>query len=101
MLIYHSVKYCSLTKSLKFIGAKISLITVLRRCCLFPELMVHDKFVVIATASTCNVLLMRNSELNTGIEVVDEHGNVLGTSKAAARKVCTEICINSCQICYP
>ena len=30
---------------------------------------------------------MRNSELKTGIEVFDEKGEVVGTSKVAAKKV--------------
>lgn len=40
-----------------------------------------------ATANICNVVLMRNHELFTGIEVKDKEGNVVGTSKIAARKV--------------
>ena len=41
----------------------------------------------LATANICNVVLMRNHELFTGIEVKDKDGNVVGTSKIAARKV--------------
>ena len=41
----------------------------------------------VACASTLNTVLMRNHELREGIEVVDEHGNVVGTSKIAAKKV--------------
>lgn len=40
-----------------------------------------------ASANVCNVILMRNNELSEGIEVVDEDGNVVGTSVVAARKV--------------
>lgn len=40
-----------------------------------------------ATASTCNVLLMRNSELSEGIIVFDKDENVVGSSKVAAKKV--------------
>ncbi|BFZ07169.1 hypothetical protein BsWGS_10208 [Bradybaena similaris] len=47
-------------------------------------------FPAIATANTCNVLLMRNSELYEGIEVVDKNGQVVGTSKVAARKALAE-----------
>ena len=43
-----------------------------------------------ATASTCNVVLMRNSELAEGIEVFDKLNNVIGSSKVAAKKVCTQ-----------
>uniref|UniRef100_A0A1I8FR02 HIG1 domain-containing protein n=1 Tax=Macrostomum lignano TaxID=282301 RepID=A0A1I8FR02_9PLAT len=39
-----------------------------------------------STASTLNVLLMRNSELSEGIEVFDENRQVVGTSKVAAKR---------------
>ena len=44
---------------------------------------------LVATANICNVVLMRNHELLTGIEVKEKDGNVVGTSKIAARKVNT------------
>ena len=44
-------------------------------------------FRLVATANICNVVLMRNHELFTGIEVKDKDGNVVGTSKIASRKV--------------
>ncbi|XP_055885994.1 sideroflexin-5-like isoform X1 [Biomphalaria glabrata] len=47
-------------------------------------------FPAVATASTCNVLLMRNSELYEGIEVVDKENKVVGTSKVAAKKALGE-----------
>ena len=40
-----------------------------------------------ASANICNVVLMRNHELFTGIEVKDKDGHVVGTSQLAARKV--------------
>lgn len=40
-----------------------------------------------ATANVCNVVLMRHSELSEGISVLDGSGNVVGTSKVAARHV--------------
>lgn len=43
-----------------------------------------------ATANICNVVLMRNHELFTGIEVKDKEGKVVGTSKVAARKAVFE-----------
>ena len=46
---------------------------------------------LVATANICNVVLMRNHELFTGIEVKEKDGNVVGTSKIAARKVNTEV----------
>ena len=36
----------------------------------------------------CNVVLMRNNELVTGIDVMDSNNKVVGTSKVAAKKVC-------------
>ena len=46
---------------------------------------------LVATANICNVVLMRNHELFTGIEVKEKDGNVVGTSKLAARKVNIEV----------
>lgn len=46
-----------------------------------------------ALANICNVTLMRYTELWEGIEVTDSKGNVLGTSKIAAKSV-------SCLIFY-
>ena len=46
---------------------------------------------LVATANICNVVLMRNHELFTGIEVKEKDGNVVGTSKIAARKVSIEV----------
>lgn len=53
-----------------------------------------------ATASTCNVVLMRNSELVEGIEVFDRNGRVIGTSKAAAKKVSIYIYVAQCLLSY-
>ncbi|GFO14752.1 sideroflexin [Plakobranchus ocellatus] len=50
-------------------------------------------FPAVATASTCNVLLMRNSELTEGIEVLDKHNNVIGTSQVAAKKALKETAV--------
>uniref|UniRef100_A0A672L5E1 Sideroflexin-5-like n=1 Tax=Sinocyclocheilus grahami TaxID=75366 RepID=A0A672L5E1_SINGR len=41
----------------------------------------------LASANVCNVLLMRHTELSEGICVLDDKGNVVGTSKLAARHV--------------
>ena len=48
----------------------------------------------VATASTLNSILMRQHELREGIEVVDEKGEVVGTSKIAAKKV--SVCVSTC-----
>ena len=39
---------------------------------------------------------MRNSELKTGIEVFDEKGEVVGTSKVAAKKVTQDVLMCMC-----
>lgn len=40
-----------------------------------------------ASANICNVGLMRHNELSEGIDVLDNNGNVVGSSKVAARHV--------------
>ena len=40
-----------------------------------------------ASANVCNVTLMRFTELYEGIDVMDSAGNVVGTSKIAAKMV--------------
>ncbi|KAI5108177.1 sideroflexin-5 [Silurus meridionalis] len=45
------------------------------------------------SANVCNVLLMRHSELSEGISVLDEHGNVVATSKLAARRAVLETAV--------
>lgn len=42
-------------------------------------------FPAVASANVCNVLLMRKSELSDGISVLDNNGNVVGTSRVAAK----------------
>lgn len=42
-------------------------------------------FPAVASANVCNVVLMRHSELEEGISVLDNNGNVVGTSRIAAR----------------
>ncbi|CAI9736417.1 sideroflexin-5-like isoform X1 [Octopus vulgaris] len=42
-------------------------------------------FPAVATASTCNVVLMRNSEIPQGIEVFDSNNKPLGSSVVAAK----------------
>ena len=43
--------------------------------------------VILACASTCNVLFMRFHEIYDGIEVIDEENKPIGVSKIAAKKV--------------
>lgn len=40
-----------------------------------------------ASANICNVGLMRHNELSEGIDVLDNNGNVVGSSRIAARHV--------------
>uniref|UniRef100_A0A665UXR6 Sideroflexin-5-like n=1 Tax=Echeneis naucrates TaxID=173247 RepID=A0A665UXR6_ECHNA len=47
-------------------------------------------FPAVASANVCNVVLMRHSELSEGISVLDSSGNVVGTSKVAARHALLE-----------
>ncbi|XP_053290014.1 sideroflexin-5a isoform X2 [Pleuronectes platessa] len=47
-------------------------------------------FPAVASANICNVLLMRHSELSEGISVLDDQGDVVGTSRVAARHALLE-----------
>ena len=49
--------------------------------------------IISATASTCNVVLMRNSELSEGINVFDQNKKVVGSSKVAAKKALIETAV--------
>ncbi|XP_078717704.1 sideroflexin-5 isoform X2 [Lampetra fluviatilis] len=50
-------------------------------------------FPAVATANVCNVLLMRHNELQEGVDVVDEHGRVVGTSRTAAKHALAETAV--------
>uniref|UniRef100_A0ACB8E9J4 Uncharacterized protein n=1 Tax=Sphaerodactylus townsendi TaxID=933632 RepID=A0ACB8E9J4_9SAUR len=45
-------------------------------------------FPAVAGANICNVILMRHSELEEGIHVLDSNGEVVGSSRIAAKHVC-------------
>ncbi|XP_014902719.1 sideroflexin-5b isoform X2 [Poecilia latipinna] len=47
-------------------------------------------FPAVASANICNVALMRHSELSEGIDVLDNNGSVVGSSKIAARHAIME-----------
>uniref|UniRef100_A0A7N6BAM5 Sidoreflexin n=1 Tax=Anabas testudineus TaxID=64144 RepID=A0A7N6BAM5_ANATE len=47
-------------------------------------------FPAVASANICNVALMRHNELSEGIDVLDNNGNVVGSSKIAARHAIME-----------
>ncbi|PAA65988.1 hypothetical protein BOX15_Mlig017861g5, partial [Macrostomum lignano] len=73
------------------VSIAVGLTVVIRKANTLPPAtkMLIQKFVplpAVSTASTLNVLLMRNSELSEGIEVFDENRQVVGTSKVAAKR---------------
>ncbi|XP_056670063.1 sideroflexin-5 isoform X3 [Monodelphis domestica] len=47
-------------------------------------------FPAVASANICNVVLMRHNELEEGIDVLDGDGNVVGSSRIAARHALME-----------
>ncbi|XP_056141812.1 sideroflexin-5b isoform X1 [Lampris incognitus] len=47
-------------------------------------------FPAVASANICNVALMRHNELSEGVDVLDTNGNVVGSSKVAARHAIME-----------
>ncbi|KAM4733163.1 sideroflexin-5b isoform 2-T2 [Anableps anableps] len=47
-------------------------------------------FPAVASANICNVALMRHNELSEGIDVLDNNGSVVGSSKIAARHAIME-----------
>lgn len=55
----------------------------------------------VMTASTLNVILMRKHECNEGIDVLDKNGQVIGTSKVAAKKALTEMAISRAALPIP
>ncbi|XP_027865380.1 sideroflexin-5b isoform X1 [Xiphophorus couchianus] len=47
-------------------------------------------FPAVASANICNVALMRHNELSEGVDVLDNNGSVVGSSKIAARHAIME-----------
>ncbi|XP_020856757.1 sideroflexin-5 isoform X2 [Phascolarctos cinereus] len=47
-------------------------------------------FPAVASANICNVVLMRHNELEEGIDVLDGDGNIVGSSRIAARHALIE-----------
>jgi tricarboxylate carrier len=80
------------------VGIAVGLSILIRRAnglSLAVKLLVQKfvPFPAVATASTCNVILMRFSELYEGIEVFDKQEKVVGTSQLAAKKALKETAI--------
>jgi hypothetical protein len=55
----------------------------------------------VMTASTLNVVLMRIHELDEGINVVDKDGQVVGSSKLAAKFALKEMAITRATLPIP
>ncbi|NWZ90469.1 SFXN5 protein, partial [Nesospiza acunhae] len=47
-------------------------------------------FPAVASANICNVVLMRHTELEEGIDVLDTNGNIVGSSRVAAKHALLE-----------
>uniref|UniRef100_A0A8C7ECK1 Sideroflexin 5 n=1 Tax=Nothoprocta perdicaria TaxID=30464 RepID=A0A8C7ECK1_NOTPE len=47
-------------------------------------------FPAVASANICNVVLMRHAELEEGIDVLDNNGNIVGSSRIAAKHALLE-----------
>lgn len=80
------------------VGIAVGLSFLIRRANnLSPAVkLIVQKFVpfpAVATASTCNVILMRNNELYEGIEIFNKAEKVVGTSKVAAKKALKEMAV--------
>ncbi|OXB75822.1 UNVERIFIED_CONTAM: hypothetical protein H355_009455 [Colinus virginianus] len=46
--------------------------------------------IAVASANICNVVLMRHTELEEGIDVLDNNGNIVGSSRIAAKHALLE-----------
>jgi len=87
-------------------GIAVGLSLLLRRATKFTPTtrMIVQKFVpfpAVAAASVSNCILMRFSELKEGIQVKDKEGNVIGNSKAAAKKALKETAISRAMLPIP
>lgn len=62
-------------------------LTNIRFSCVLRSTNVSFTSFFAASANVCNVALMRHSELSEGIDVLDSNGNVVGSSRIAAKHV--------------
>uniref|UniRef100_A0A671KVT6 Sideroflexin-5-like n=1 Tax=Sinocyclocheilus anshuiensis TaxID=1608454 RepID=A0A671KVT6_9TELE len=58
-------------------------------------------FPAVASANICNVALMRHSELSEGIDVLDSNGNVVGSSRIAAKHALIETALTRVALPLP
>ncbi|XP_051945056.1 sideroflexin-5-like [Xyrauchen texanus] len=58
-------------------------------------------FPAVASANICNVALMRHNELSEGIDVLDSKGNVVGSSRIAAKHALIETALTRVALPLP
>ncbi|XP_041930398.1 sideroflexin-5-like [Alosa sapidissima] len=58
-------------------------------------------FPAVASANICNVGLMRHNELHEGIDVLDDNGNVVGSSRIAAKHALMETAFTRVVLPFP
>uniref|UniRef100_A0A672TFK3 Sideroflexin-5-like n=1 Tax=Sinocyclocheilus grahami TaxID=75366 RepID=A0A672TFK3_SINGR len=58
-------------------------------------------FPAVASANICNVALMRHNELSEGIDVLDSNGNVVGSSRIAAKHALIETALTRVALPLP
>ncbi|KAA0709540.1 Sideroflexin-5 [Triplophysa tibetana] len=58
-------------------------------------------FPAVASANICNVALMRHNELSEGIDVLDSNGNVVGSSRIAAKHALIETAVTRVALPLP
>lgn len=58
-------------------------------------------FPAVASANICNVALMRHNELSEGIDVLDNNGNVVGSSRIAAKLALIETAVTRVALPLP
>lgn len=66
-----------------------------------PLMQRYVPFAAVATANCINIPLMRQQELLQGIEVCDENGNAIGTSRVAAAKGISQVVLSRIVMCSP
>ncbi|XP_023804582.1 sideroflexin-5-like, partial [Cyanistes caeruleus] len=78
-----------------FLHSKVGLNVLIQRANKFTPAtrLLIQRFVpfpAVASANICNVVLMRHTELEEGIDVLDDNGNIVGSSRVAAKHALLE-----------